>query len=92
MFGTIDKRAPHDDTPIGLDSFSQHVGSIGMGAPIIEGARLAFTVGFDKESAKVWYQIIYFFRFTLPPAAHLGIQGVGCIQLAQGLRRPEVHG
>ena len=91
VLSAIDERAPHDDATVRPQCVGQHVGTVGMRATVVERARLSLAVGFHEEAAEVGNEPVDFVGLALPPPLHTLVERVGCGQLAQCLRRTEVH-
>ena len=91
VLGTVDEGTPHHDTAERLQRVGQHVGSVGMTAPVVERARLSFRVGLHEEAAKVGNQLVDFLCLALPPALHVAVERVGGLCSAESLGRTEVH-
>jgi len=87
----IDKGAPHHDAAVGLQRVGQHVGAVGMGAAIVEGAGLTLAVGLHEEAAEVGDELVDLLGLPLPPPLHPLVKRVGGGKVAKGLRRAEVH-
>ena len=88
--GTIDKRTPHHDAPIGSQGIGQHVGSVGMCATVVERTGLALGIGLHKETSEVGNEPVQFFGLVLPPLDDTFIERVGRLCGPQSLGRTEV--
>ena len=80
MLGAIDERAPHDDATERFHRIGQCVGTVGMGAVIVEGTRLSLRVGLHKETAEVGNLLVDLLGLSFPPSLHRRIQRVGSLQ------------
>ena len=78
--GGIDEGTPHHNALVGLQDTSQHIGSVGVGAPEILRARLTLGVGLHEETTEVGNQFVDFIHLILPPFHDLCIERVGCFQ------------
>ncbi len=67
----------------------QHVGPIGVAAPVVPGSRLPLGVGFDQESAEVWHPSVDLRRLVRPPLLDLARRRIGGAQSADLDRRAE---
>ena len=81
--GVIYEGAPHDDAAVGLQGLGEHVGSVGMGAAIVQRAGLSFGIGLHQEAAEVGDGRIDLIGLGFPPRPDGGIQGVAAPQAVQ---------
>ena len=72
----INKGPPHNCAAIRLQSFGQHIGSVGMTSAVLLRAGLSFRIGLDQKSPKVRYLLVNLFSLVFPPLAHFCIQRV----------------
>jgi hypothetical protein len=92
VLARIDERAPHDDAAVRRERPGQHVGAVGVGAPVVLRPGLALGVGLDEEAAEVGDVVVDLVDLRLPPGAHGGIERIGGLESAQLDGRAEARG
>jgi hypothetical protein len=88
--GVVHERAVHHDAAVRRDGIGQHVGAIGVRAPVVLRAGLAFTVGLHDESAEVWNDRVDLVGLLLPPARDCRIVGIGVVEATDEPGRGEI--
>jgi len=89
--GIVNERPPHDHSVVRLQGLGQHVGPVGMGAPVILGPRLALGIGLHQEPPEIGNRRIDLPGFLPPPCGDLRLKGIRVGKPANHRRRTEVH-
>ena len=78
--------------PCGRERVGQHVGAVGVGAPVVLRPGLALGVGLHQEAAEVGDERVDLVGLALPPGGHLRVERIGGRQAADLDRRAEARG
>ena len=88
----VDEGAPHHDAAMRRQRFGQHVGAVGMVAPVILRSGLAFGIRLDEETAEIGNVAVDLVDLRLPPGAHRGIERIRGLESAEFDGRAEPRG
>ena len=92
LAAVIDKAAPDDPAAVGCHGIGQHVGTVGMGAAVGEGAGTALGIGLHQEAAEARQVLPDLLCLLNPPLLHAFVAGIAQGQAAQLHGSGEVDG